>query len=76
MTRDFLFDLFGSIANTKGAIAGAAAVSPVWIDKAQGALMTFSDFASALLPIFGVGWLLLQMFYATVEHIRKSKGDK
>ena len=64
-----------SVLNKEGALAGAAAASPVWLGKAQGALMTVSDFAAALLPILGVGWLAMQMAFATWGQFKKTKDD-
>ena len=60
-----------SILNKNGAIAGAAIVSPVWLDI----LKMISEVATITLPILGGSWLIMQMGFATWNQIRKVKGS-
>lgn len=63
-----------SVMNKQGAVAGAAIVSPVWLGNVQGALMSFSDYAAAALPILGCLWIVVQMGLALAKH-RVDKGE-
>lgn len=57
---------------TDGA-AGAAVVSPFWLDTAQGWLQSVSEVAAMLLPILGVGWFVYQAIMDRRDRALKRK---
>ncbi len=54
---------------TDGA-AGAAVVSPLWLQTVQGWLQGVSDLASVMLPVAGLAWFVYQFIMDRKDRAR------